>query len=273
MTAPIPNPWVPAVRIDAGKSWRLFCFPYAGGGASFYRRSSDQLPRFLDLIPVQLPGRENRLHEPPIDNLARLIDEAVRNLRPQLHPPFAFFGHSMGSLIAFEMCRKLRRLQWPCPEYLFVSAMRGPQLPCLHAPRHNLPEPALIREVRILGGTPGGVFENPELMELIVPTLRADFAICDLYEFSAERPLEIPICAFAGCDDPEAPPEMVHGWREQTFGRFSSYVMPGGHFFINSARQAVLDIVVSQLRSFSHCAPHALSEVERRELELKGEPA
>lgn len=251
MIAPVSNPWVSATRIDPGASWRLFCFPYAGGGASFYRRSNYRLPEFLDLIPVQLPGREDRLHERPIDNLAELIEEAALSLKPYLRPPFAFFGHSMGSLIAFELCRKLRKLQWRGPECLFVSAMRGPHLPSHHAPLYNLPESALVEELRTLGGTPGGVFEDADLMELIMPTLRADLAICDQYEFLAERPLEVPICTFAGRDDPKAAPTMVDGWREQTLSRFSLHVMRGGHFFINTARQAVLDIIVSELSSFS----------------------
>jgi medium-chain acyl-[acyl-carrier-protein] hydrolase len=200
---------------------------------------------------VQLPGREDRLHERPIDNLAELIEEAALSLKPYLRPPFAFFGHSMGSLIAFELCRKLRKLQWRGPECLFVSAMRGPHLPSHHAPLYNLPESALVEELRTLGGTPGGVFEDADLMELIMPTLRADLAICDQYEFLAERPLEVPICTFAGRDDPKAAPTMVDGWREQTLSRFSLHVMRGGHFFINTARQAVLDIIVSELSSFS----------------------
>jgi medium-chain acyl-[acyl-carrier-protein] hydrolase len=212
------------------------------------------------------------LQDPPIDNLAELIEEAARSLRPFLRPPFAFFGHSMGSLIAFELCRKLRTLQWPSPECLFVSGMRGPNLPRFHAPRYNLPESALIQELRAFDGTPEAVFQDGELMELIVPTFRADLAICDRYEFLRDRPLQLPICAFAGHDDPEAPPAMVDAWREQTLREFSLHVISGGHFFINSARQAVLDIIGSELLSLSDVT-RAPSPIVPVRLELKGEPA
>lgn len=269
MITPVSNRWVPASRIVPDASCRLFCFPYAGGGASIYGRSTNRLPAFLDLIPVQLPGREGRLDEPPIHNLAELIEQAARCLRPYLRPPFALFGHSMGSLIAFELCRKLRKLKWPTPVCLFVSAMRGPHLPRRHPPRYNLPKSALIQELKTLGGTPGGVFEDGELLELTLPTLRADFAVCDQYEFEVESPLEMPICAFAARDDTEAPPPVVACWREHTLSRFSLHVMSGGHFFINSARQAVLDLIGSELLAFSHYAAPALSAVASRELDLE----
>ncbi len=271
LTTVLSTPWAPAPRVVPEASCRLFCFPYAGGGASIYGRSTNRLPAFLDLIPVQLPGRENRLDEPPIRKLSELVEQAAQCLRPYLRPPFAFFGHSMGSLIAFELCRKLRKLKWPNPECLFVSAMRGPHLPRRHPPRYNLPKSALMQELRTLGGTPGGVFEDDELLELILPTLRADFAVCDQYEFVVERPLEIPICAFAGSDDTEAPPHVVAGWRQHTLRRFSFHVMSGGHFFINSSRQAVLDLIGSELGALSNRTTPTRSTLAPGEFD-SGEP-
>ena len=133
---------------------RLFCFPYAGGGASLYQMWTHSMPAEIEICAVQLPGRENRLREKPCSQLERLVEMLGQELNPYFDLPFAFFGHSMGALISFELVRHLRRNENSIPVHLFVSGCRSPHLPAEQAPMHNLALPDLLTELRNLKGTP-----------------------------------------------------------------------------------------------------------------------
>lgn len=162
-----PNPWVAGSRSNAEARLRLFCFPYAGGGASIYRDWTAALPPVVEVYPVQLPGRQSRLHELPFTRMSLLVPELVEGLQPYLDRPFAFWGHSMGALISFELARHLSHENRPGPLHLFVSGYRAPQLPRLEPPIHQLPEEAFIHELHRLNGTPDAVLQNRELMRLL----------------------------------------------------------------------------------------------------------
>ena len=168
------NPWIARVRPTNGAVLRLFCFPYAGGGAAAYRPWSNELPSQIDVCAVQLPGRETRLREAPFTRIGPLVETLERALRPYCDLPAAYFGHSMGALIAFELARQQRRLGRPGPVRLFVSGHHGPQLPDPHKPLHRLPKDEFVAELRRLNGTPEVVLQNAEIMELLLPYLRAD---------------------------------------------------------------------------------------------------
>jgi surfactin synthase thioesterase subunit len=227
---------------------RLFCFPYAGRGASIFRTWSHHLPPEVEVHPVQIPGRESRLSEPPFVRLSPLIEELLDALSPKFDIPFAFFGHSMGSLISFELTRLLRKHGGPFPIQLFVSGHRAPQLPLSRLPIHCLPETALLQELRQLKGASEQVLENAELLQLLLPTLRADLALCENYQYRSEPPLDCPIAAFGGLQDSMVSIEEHAAWRAQTRRSFTLHFFPGDHFFLHSAQKCFFLTLFQQLQ-------------------------
>lgn len=226
---------------------RMFCFPYAGGGASAYRGWGASLPQEVEVCPVQLPGREGRLREPPFTRASELIAAVTDALTPWLDLPFVFFGHSMGAMIGYELTRELRRRGRTLPLHLFVSGRRAPQLPARDEPIHDQPEPEFIESVRKLNGTPEEVLQHEELMKLLIPLLRADFAVNETYEFVEEAPVDIGISAFGGLGDQDVSRDDVEAWRIQTRGRFRMRMIPGDHFFLHPQKDLILESVARDL--------------------------
>jgi medium-chain acyl-[acyl-carrier-protein] hydrolase len=242
-----PDGWITKFE-PAGKARvRLFCFPYAGGGAYIYRDWSRGLPSNVEVCSVQLPGRQNRLNEAPLTRLSTLVEKVALAIRAYLDKPFAFFGHSMGALISFELARYLRREDAIEPMRLFVSGRTAPQLPSARAPIYNLPTPEFMEKLRELNGTPEGFFEYPELMEMALPILRADFQMIDTYTYAAEAPLDCPITAFGGLKDYEVSREHLEAWREQTTSAFTLRMFDGDHFFIHQAEPLLLRALSQEL--------------------------
>jgi surfactin synthase thioesterase subunit len=272
MFAKNANPWVsiPAPRPDA--SVRLFCFPFAGGGASAYRSWGFLFPPEVEVCAVQLPGREERFREPLLRHYQTLVALVCGGMQRLLDRPFALFGHSMGAMIAFECARRLRR-RGHRPGALFVSACHAPQLPLPRKPIHDLPDDQLLREVGRLGGTPAQVLENAELMDLIKPVLRADLALHETYAYGEETPLDTPISALAGADDPVVRPAHIQPWSAQTVAQFTLSEFAGGHFFVHQQAKGVTRLIAAslleteppavmgcQLTSMSPRTPRAASE-------------
>jgi len=241
------NIWLPRFEIDPFVRLRLFCVAYAGGGSSVFRGWDGCLPSSVQLCPVQLPGRESRLADPPYTRLPLLLPALADGLSPALDKPFALFGHSMGALVAFEFARYLRRNRMPEPTRLFVSGHRAPHLPYPRPYVHQLSDDRLLDELRRFRGTPEALLENAELMELILPAIRADFAICETYDYLAESPLEVSITAFGGLDDSDASPDDLSLWHTQTRARFRLRLFPGSHFFLHTAQASLLDVLSREL--------------------------
>jgi medium-chain acyl-[acyl-carrier-protein] hydrolase len=245
--APITD-WVTFPHSVPGADLRLFCFPYAGGTALVYRTWPFGLPASVEVCAIQLPGHGNRLREPLIDRLPPLLSALMEQLAPYLDKPFAFFGHSMGALISFELARLLRREHQRGPEHLFVSGHRAPQKKREEKRTFELPQAEFIEELRRLNGTPREVFEHPELIDLMTPVLRADFAISQTYEYVDESPLDCAITAFGGLRDVDVTREHLEAWGTQTTGDFTVRMFPGDHFFLNSARASLLQTLSLELR-------------------------
>jgi surfactin synthase thioesterase subunit len=239
--------WVLLPRSSESARLRLFCFPYAGAGASAYRAWDNSLGAEVAVCPIQLPGRGTRLSEPPCTRLSRLVDALTDALLPQLGMPFALFGHSMGALIGFELARELRRRRGIEPVHLFVSAHRAPQLAPRESPIHQLPADAFVARLRRLNGTPPEVLDNAELMELALPILRADFELCETHVFRAAERLRCPISAFGGLNDSDVSPEDLAAWRSQTDGPFSLRMFTGDHFFLGDSSAPLLRAVAQDL--------------------------
>lgn len=241
------NSWVVFPRPNARASLRLFCFPYAGGGALIYRPWGDALPPHVEVCAVQPPGRGVRMGEAPLRRLPQVVEAAAQALRPYFDRPFAFFGHSMGALIGFELARRLERENETPPRHLFVSGHRAPHLPASRPPLYDLPDAELIGELRRLNGTPREVLENTELMRLMLPLLRADFSVCQTYVYAAAPPLTCPINAFGGLDDASVRREHLEGWRQHTASSFALRVFPGDHFFLHTSQASLLRALAQEL--------------------------
>jgi medium-chain acyl-[acyl-carrier-protein] hydrolase len=242
------NSWVICPQPNPQAHLRLFCFPYAGGNSIIFRTWANSLPSTVEVCAVEIPGRGRQIKLPPFSKIEPLVDAIASNIYPYLDKPFAFFGHSMGGLVSFELARLLRKKYHITPTYLFISGRRAPQIPNLKPPIYNLPEPAFIEELRHLNGTPKTVLENDELMQLFVPILRADFAVLETYHYTPESPLNCPISVFGGLQDSEVSCDELQAWQEQTTASFSLNMFPGDHFFINSAQSLLLESLVTHLQ-------------------------
>lgn len=241
--------WLLALRGAGPLRHRLFCFPYAGAGATVYRRLARLVPPGLEICAVQLPGREERLTETAFVRLDAIVSALVREIQPLTAAPFAFFGHSMGALIAFELARELRRQGLAMPQHLFVSGRRPPHLPGRSRPLHALPSAELRRELRELQGMPAEVLDNVELMALVEPILRADFEVCETYAYAAGEPLDVPLSVFGGTSDPEAPADELEGWRRHS-ARFAGVrLLPGHHFYLHDEWDALMRAMRDALSS------------------------
>lgn len=246
------HPWVSLPKPRPHAKLRLFCFPYAGGSALIFRSWINALPESVEPCAIQLPGRGARLTEKLYTRLLPLAHAIAEGLLPYCDKPFATFGHSMGAMLSFEVARYLRSHYGIEPAQLFVSGRRAAHVPYTDPPTHNLPASELIQELRRIKGTPQEVLDNDELMQLFLPVLRADFEICQTYEYAPGEPLNCPITAFGGLEDDEETRERIESWREQTAGRFSLRMLPGDHFFLHSAERTLIHLLSRELQELAH---------------------
>lgn len=241
------NDWVIRLGANYNSKLRLFCFPYAGGGISTFRLWPTKLTKEVEVCPIMLPGRESRITEQPYKQLQLLVEDLTQALLPQLTKPFVFFGHSMGSLVSFEVARELRNRHNISPERMFVSARRAPQIPNSEPPIHHLNESEFIEELKRLNGTPEEVFEDTELIELFLPILRADFTAIETYVYTSQPHLSCPITAIGGLQDFEVSTEDLRAWQEQTSSGFLLQTFEGDHFFIDLSQAHLLDFLNQEL--------------------------
>jgi len=244
----LPRPRAPRPSV------RLACVPYAGGGASAFRAWSELLPDEVEVVPVQLPGRENRLREPPFEILSELVAALAAALEADYDgTPIAFFGHSMGALVSYEVARLLRRRGKLQPICLFVSGHRAPHLSRSGREIHELPDADLVAELSRYGGIPGQVLAQPEFLRLLLPALRADLRMSGTYTYADDAPLGCPISALAGVSDPLMTAAEVQAWRRHTSADFRLHMIPGDHFFLNTARAELVRTIwldlAAQLRA------------------------
>jgi surfactin synthase thioesterase subunit len=240
--------WLIVPKPNPAAAMRLFCFPYAGGSPLIFSNWPSALPENIEVCSVQLPGRGMRLGEPSFTKVERLIESLAPALRPFLNKSFALLGHSMGGLICFELARMLRLEFGLQPEGLFIAGRQAPPIPERTAAKYDLPETEFIEQLRNLNGTPPEIFEQPELMRLLVPLLRADFELCQTYVYDPGPPLDCPIAIFGGLEDDEVSYEELEGWRSYTTGAFSLRMLPGDHFFIRTSQSQLLEMVSEDLR-------------------------
>jgi medium-chain acyl-[acyl-carrier-protein] hydrolase len=252
-TAAHPEKWLVRYRTNEQARLRLFCLPYAGGGASIFRPWLDALPADVELCGVQLPGRENRLGEAAYTRLVPLVQALADALLPYLDRPFAFYGHSMGTLLSFELARQLRRMGKRLPVSLYLAAYRAPHLPNPNIKIYHLPT-EVFKVVLRADGIPETILQNEELMQAILPTLRADFELCDTYVYQEEPPLDCPFAIFGGSDDVRVQAADLELWSQHSSLLCSQTILPGSHFFLHSSQNLLLDALSRELQVHLHTA-------------------
>lgn len=248
--SPSQSKWVaPFYRCGSGALLRLFCFPYAGGGGSVFVRALAGLTRSIEVCPVQLPGRENRLSEPFLTSVPEVARAAAAGLQEYFDMPFAFFGHSLGAIVAYELAQILLRSAGPQPRRLVVSAHRAPHVPSPHDSYWNLPDAEFKKRVAELKGTPKEVLEHEELQALMLPIMRADFRLDETYSHNPDHgPLQCPITAIGGLLDSEVPKADLLAWSATTVGQFELKMINGDHFFVHSQTPALISLLGEALR-------------------------
>ncbi len=250
----IPGPsystlWYVCSHANPEAQTRLFFFPYAGGGPSVFSRWLNDLPGDMEGYIAHYPGRGSRYQEPPIKRLTTLVERLYQAIQPLLDKPFAFFGHSLGGLVAFELIKNLRKNNFPQPTILFVSASDAPHLYDVHQPIHKLPDAEFLQTMKELNGISAELQNYPDMMNLLLPMLRADFEASESYDYVRSEPLNIPVVVFGGLDDPRVTRERLEGWALHTNASFKLQCYPGDHFFINTARESVIDSIINDLAS------------------------
>lgn len=252
------NPWILRFAPNPDARLRLICFPYAGGGGSIFRRWLEELPPTIDVLAIQPPGRESRLSETPITHLRDIAYMSYLALLPYLDLPLVLFGHSMGALLSFEVARYLCASRVPDPLALIVSGRSAPHIPEDDLLVDQLSDRQLVEELRRLNGTPEVVLQDNELLQLLLPSLRADFKICESYRHIHGTPLTCPIIAMGGVQDFKVNQESLGSWQTHTRGRFVVRMLPGDHFFLQQNRKQFLQVLIEEL---ARCTVDPLWEV------------
>lgn len=255
------SPWLmhyPSARQNQNKSvkitFRLFCFCHAGGSASAYRDWAGLVPDNVEVVAIQLPGREGRFSEPLLNDFDQVVDQLATVWPDHLDLPYAIFGHSMGSLLAFEMTRRLRQLSLPLPVHLFVSGRMAPQLP-YERDLCNLTDGQLHQVIIGFAGTNGAILANPEIMAMVLPIFKADFRVHESYQYREQMPLDMPMSIFGGEDDPDTSNVLLEEWGKQTNQASQLTILSGGHFFVEYERQALMGHINATLTQLIavHC--------------------
>ncbi len=224
---------------------RLFCFAHAGGNATSYLPWQTVLGPLVQVCAVQLAGRGTRRSEPPRRSMAEWVSELMPEIAQRADLPFAFFGHSLGGLLAFEVARRCQWRQAPVPAHLILSGCAAPGV--RRAPRslHTLEDPALVDALRDYDGTPPELYAHQDLLKLALPTLRADFQVNHDYRYTPGTPLRMPLTVLAGRSDPHTTTAEIEGWRQETGAACDIHWFDGGHFFIDTSRHSVQSLVAN----------------------------
>jgi medium-chain acyl-[acyl-carrier-protein] hydrolase len=242
----VGNKWFLTYAPKCKAEVRLFCLPHAGRGASIYKEWQKLVPPWIDVCPIQLPGRETRIKEPLIRDMKVMVDNLARAILPFLHDPYVLFGHSMGALITYELANKIRELKYHGPDCLFISGSVAPSVArdTFSRPVQNLSNSEFIEEIADnIHPAVLRLVSEPGLMSVMLPILRADAELIQTYSYVVRPPLETPIIVFGGTSDPSVPPEDLKPWADCTRSHFSIEMLEGDHFFVHNSDQVVGNIL------------------------------
>lgn len=239
--------WLVTIKPVSNPRMRLFCFPYSGGAAHVFSKWPQRLPHDIEVVAIQPPGRSNRFIEPLIKDWQVMVNQALQSIRPKLDVPFAIFGHSLGTAIGHEVCRQLEK-EGHKPLCFIPSGRNAPHVKVDRKQLHTLSEAEFTAEIKTFNGTPAEVLENPELMELMIPILKADFTISETYTYQPGPPLDAPIRAIGGTHDPHVPVEGIEEWKDYTKSDFKSELIDGDHFYLHGEANHFFSIINTYLK-------------------------
>lgn len=226
---------------------RLICLPHAGGSASFYFPMSRSLSPAVDVLSVQYPGRQDRRLDPVIKDIGEYADAIAAELTPWLDAPAAFFGHSMGAVLAFEVTRRLERDHDFSPVAIFASGRRAPS--CFRDENvHRRDDDGIVKEMRLLSGTNSQILGDEEILRMVLPAIRSDYTAIENYRADAGLSVRAPITVLTGDNDPRTSLEEAEAWRGHTTGDFDIHIFQGGHFFLAGHQEQIIKIVSDKLQ-------------------------
>ncbi|WP_035845798.1 thioesterase II family protein [Kitasatospora azatica] len=240
------DPWIRRYHPSPEAAVRLVCFPHAGGSGTFYFPVSAAMPTSVEVLAVQYPGRQDRRSEPSIEDIAPLADQIFDALQAWTDRPLAFFGHSMGAVLAFEVARRFQDKLGAPPVVLFASGRRAPDR-YRDENVHSLDDDGLIREMQRLNGTDAQLLSDEELLRMILPALRSDYRAIEAYRYVPGAKLDCPIVMLTGDADPMTSIDEARAWQEHTSAAFELEVFPGGHFYLAAQQQPVLRTISDHL--------------------------
>ncbi len=241
------NPWLVKSTLKRNPKLKLLCLPFAGGSSVAYREWGRMLPDSVEVLALEIPGRGQRLMEPLVTHLPDLVRQIAENIQDELDRPYAFFGHSMGAMLAWELSHHLAARYNSEPSFLFLSGRGAPHLNDREEPIHQLSDELFREKIRSFEGTPPEILQHKELMELLLPIIRADFKMVETYEHKNRPPLNIPITILGGLEDESTPREHLDAWQGYTTASFSVRMFPGGHFFLQKQTARILELIMRDL--------------------------
>lgn len=230
------TPWIHTYFSGIGEpEKRIFCFHYTGGAAQIFHPWKDFLGPSIEICAIQLPGRWERISEKPLENLDSILEALFCEIESRLNVPYAFFGYSFGGLIAFELCRTLRRNGARMPFHLMTASRWAPHLASPHPHIFALPDDEFLDcLVQMYGGLSPAVLAEPDLVKMLLPVMKADMKVWETFEFKEEAPLNVPISVSGGISDKSLPIESLQAWDTHTVSTFEVVTFDGGHFFFNA---------------------------------------
>jgi medium-chain acyl-[acyl-carrier-protein] hydrolase len=245
------TPWLSSFAAKSNPKVRLFCFPYAGGSGLLFRAWASLLPPYVEVIGISTPGKGSLIFETPCKTVSEIVERLLQDMLPLMEEkPFYFFGHSNGALISFELCNVLKARCKPQPEHLFLSASPAPWSRTFEKRYSEMSDEELKETLRDLNGTPPEVLEHRELLDLVLPGLRADFALSESYTYAHDHSLTIPTTLFRGEED-EVTESQILAWGEHITSIARVVSIAGGHFFIHSHQELLVSIIRNQLHQDS----------------------
>jgi len=228
----------------------LICLPFAGASIYSYRDITTQIADFINIIPVELPGRGQRISEPLLSDIHKIVDDAFLQIKAHINIPYAIYGHSLGTLLGFLLVKRILNEDLPQPIHLFFSGRGGPSVQDKDKHIHALPKKEFIKKLQEYEGSPQEILNDESIMEFFEPVLRADFKAVSNYPYNEDTPFNIPITVMIGTTENTTYKEAMK-WQDETSKEISLRQFPGGHFFIYQHSQEIG-------RIFSHTLQHFL---------------